>query len=245
MNIRRFSEFQPTIETFTKRVGLVKEQNIIPELFGDRTADVVIKIPDNNFSTYQVFNRFPGSNFIPRYVSNKMKAMELGSPITVVSPLSEIKTYSTKRAVRLESQQSGSLYFRKPKITDQYQVAVHEGRIIGVRKIIEGKPVHLRLNRFPKLTAIQNIANSLYESLKSEVLRFRLGQTESGFKLLAMENFTLQKPELVDLYFVIHENFVGPVPEWFKHHIESSIVIPYLSEYINRDSVKQKCPYVL
>lgn len=108
--IEKFATFQPTIETFSKKIGLVGESNDMPELFGDKSADVVIEIKENAFSTYQVFNRFPGASFIPKYVSNRLSTNNLRTPITVVSPVSEIKTFATHRHINSAPLQKGSLY---------------------------------------------------------------------------------------------------------------------------------------
>lgn len=243
--IETFATFQPTIETFSKRIGLVGESNDMPELFSDKSAEVVIEIKDNAFSTYQVFNRFPGASFIPKYVSNRLSTNNLRTPITAISPVSEIKTFATHRHINTAPLQKGSLYFSRPKIKDQYQVSCHEGKVCGIRKIIDGKAVHLDLNRLPELSNLQQIAESLHNSLKSDLLRFRVGTTAKGPVLLAMENFKLQKPELAHIYFTVYENFIGHLPEWFKHHVETNSLIPYLTEYINRDEFSKKCPYLL
>jgi hypothetical protein len=244
--IKTFDTFQPSIETFLKKVGLVGENHGMEDLFGDRSADVVIEITPNYFSTYQVLNRLPGASFIPKYVSNRMHARNLNIPVTVVSPLSEIRTFTTNRQINSQPIQKGSLYFSRPNITDQYQVAIHEGRIIGVRQIIDGKAVHLNINRHPIVKDLQVIAESMYSALNTDLMRVRIGTTKKrGQVFMAMENFKLQKPEMTQLYFSIYENFIGHMPEWFKHHIESSMIIPYLNEYINREEMSKKCPYLL
>jgi hypothetical protein len=69
--------------------------------------------------------------------------------------------------------------------------------------------------------------------------------TKGGPILLAMENFKLKQPELINLYFTVYENFIGHMPDWFKNHIESTVLVPYLYEYVNRDEVSKKCPYLL
>lgn len=246
MKLVKFSEFQPSISTYTHKIGLVKEYNTMPELYGDNSASIVIQIPNNTLNTYQVFNRFPGSKFIPYYVSNLINTNKIKTPISVISPLSEIKTYQTRRSLKNSELLKGSLYFNRPKISEQYQVVVHEGKIIGCRKIIDNKPMHINLNRHPKLNAIKNISTSLYESLKADLIRFRVGDTPKGLKLLAMEDFQLTKPELSNLYFKVYEDYIGHMPEWFKHHIESTSIIPYLTEnYNNRNELRKTYPYLL
>lgn len=243
--IKTFDTFQPSIETFSKKIGLIGENHDMQDLFGDKSADVVIQIQPNAFSTYQVFNRLPGAKFIPRYVSNRLKASSLKTPITVINPLSEIRTFSTHKELNSVPIMKNSLYFKRPAFTDQLQVVVHEGKVIGARQIIDGKPIHLNTNRFPILNKVQTIAENVHHALNTDLMRFRIGLTEKGPVLLAMENFKLKKPELAQLYYTIYENFVGHMPEWFKHHIESSMIIPYLNEYVNREEVSKKCPYLL
>lgn len=244
MKLKTFDTFQPTIDTYIKKVGMIGE-NLMPELYAGKEAEVTIEIEPNAFSTYQVFNRLPGANFIPRFVSNRLHASRLKTPVTVVSPLSEIKTYSSRRQLNRDPIRKGSLYFRRPKFDNQYQVSVHEGKILSVRQLFEGKAVHLNINRFPRIDEFQKVADSLYEALKTDIIRFRLGTTSKSKVLLGMEDFNLHKPELASLYFRVYENFVGHMPEWFKHHIESSMIMPFLYEYINRDEIKEKCPYIL
>lgn len=244
MKLKTFDTFQPSVETYAKKVGLVGE-NEMRDLFGDRTSDVVIKISPNAFSTYQVFSRLPGANFIPKYVSNRLHATRLKTPVTVISPLSEIRTYSTYRKLRSDELLKNSIYFHTPKVLEQFQITAHEGKIIGLRQIIDRQPVHIKSDRFPKTAKFQEISDSLYEALKTDLMRFRVGMTKSGPVLLAMENFKLQAPEMAKLYVNVYENFVGHMPEWFKHHIESSTVMPFLSEYINREEMSKKCPYLL
>lgn len=244
MKLKTFDTFQPSVETYAKKVGLVGE-NEMRDLFGDRTSDVVIKISPNAFSTYQVFSRLPGANFIPKYVSNRLHATRLKTPVTVISPLSEIRTYSTYRKLRSDELLKNSIYFHTPKVLEQFQITAHEGKIIGLRQIIDRQPVHIKSDRFPKTAKFQEISDSLYEALKTDLMRFRVGMTKSGPVLLAMENFKLQAPEMTKIYVNVYENFVGHMPEWFKHHIESSTVIPFLNEYINREEMSKKCPYLL
>lgn len=246
--IKTFDTFQPSIETFTKKIGLVGEntKNDMPDLFSDRKADVVIKISPNAFSTYQVFNRLPGQSFIPKFVSNRLHASKMQTPITVISPISEIRTYPTRRKLNTEPIQKGSLYFVRPNIEDQYQVVIHEGKILSVRQLIDGKPIHLNVNRHPVVHSFQKIAESMYSALNTELMRVRIGTTKKrGQVFMAMENFKLHKPELAKLYFNVYENYVGHMPEWFKHHIESSMIIPFLNEYVNREEMSKRCPYLL
>ena len=245
MKIKKFHNFQPSAAEFTRKVGLIGESNTLPELYGDKDADVVLTVSPNAFSTHQVFSRLSGSPFVPQYVSNKLAAQSLKLPITVISPVSEIRTFSTMRQLNREQTAKNSMYLSRPRINSQYQVTAHEGKIIGARQVIDGKPIHLNLNRFPKATSLQEIAEGLYGNLKSDLLRFRVGDTKNGPILLAMENFKLKVPELTSLYFKIYENFIGPMPEWFKHNIETSVLVPYLYEYVNREETAKRCPYML
>jgi hypothetical protein len=242
---RAFEDFQPTIETFSKKIGLIGEDHGLPDLFGDEKSEVIMAIPINDYSTHQVFNRLAGSSFIPEFVSNRVNTRNLKTPITVISPISEIKTYNTHRKVNTDQIRKDSIYFNRPKVNEQIQLAVYEGVIIGARQIIDGHPVHLNINRYPKMKTLQGISESLYKSLGSDFMRFRIGLTNRGPVLMAMENFKLRKPELTRLYVNVYENFIGPMPDWFKGHIESTMVNPYLNEYINRDEISKRCPYLL
>lgn len=244
MKLKTFDTFQPNVDTYSKKVGIVGE-NFAQDLFGDKTADVVIKISPNAFSTYQVFSRLPGSNFIPKYVSNRLHATRIKTPVTVISPLSEIKTYGTYRKLRTEPLLKNSIYFHTPKIFEQFQVTSHNGTIVGLRQIIDGTPIYVNTNRFPKSYKIQEICSTMYEAFNCDLMRFRVGFTKKGPILMAMEDFKLQAPEMANLYVNVYENFVGHMPEWFKHHIESSMVMPFLSEYVNRDEISKKCSYML
>lgn len=243
-SIKKFDNFQPTIDTYIKKVGFIGE-NIMPELFGGKDADATIKLEPNAFSTYQVFNRLPSAKFIPKYVSNRLHASKIPTPVTVISPVSEIKTFSSRRKLNTDPIIKGSLYFKRPKFDNQYQITVYEGKVIGLRQIFEGKAIHLNLYRFPRMADVQEVATTLHEALKSPMLRFRLGTTNNSKVLLGMENFQLRKPELVKLYYNVYETHVGHMPAWFKHHIESSMIIPFLYEYANRDKYRELCPYVL
>lgn len=244
MKLKKFDTFQPTLDTYSKKVGIIGE-NLMPDLFGDGKSDVVIKITPNPFSTYQVFSRLPGSSFIPKYVSNRLQSSRIPTPVTVISPVSEIKTYTTHRKLNSVPIPKNSIYFHTPRILEQYQITAHEGQIIGVRQIIDNVPVHINVSRFPKTQKLQKVTGILHEALNSDLMRFRVGMTKSGPVLMAMENFNLNKPELTKLYFNVYENFVGHMPEWFKHHIESSTVMPFLNEYIDRAEFSKKCPYLL
>lgn len=242
---RSFDEFQPTVETYSKKIGLIGEDHGLPELFGDEKAEVIMAIPINDYTTHQVFNRLAGSPFIPEFTANRVNTRNLKTPITVISPVSEIKTYNTHRKVNTVPIRKESIYFNRPKISEQIQLAVYEGNIIGARLIIDGHPVHLNINRYPKISMLQGIAESMYGTLRSDFMRFRVGITKRGPVLMAMENFKLRKPELAKLYVNVYENFIGPMPDWFKGHIESTMVNPYLNEYINREEIGKRCPYLL
>jgi len=244
MKLKTFETFQPTVETYTKKITMVGE-NLMPELYADKGGKISVKIEPNSFSTYQVFNRLPGANFIPKYVTNRLHAGRLKTPVTVVSPLSEIKTYGSRRSLNSTPIRKGSLYFRKPKFDNQFQIAVYEGKILSVRQLFEGKAAHLNIYRFPRINEFQEIANTIYEALGTKLLRFRLGTFNESKVLLGMEDFSLHKPELANLYFQVYEVHVGHMPEWFKHHVESSMIIPFLYEYIDRDEISKKCPYLL
>ena len=115
----------------------------------------------------------------------------------------------------------------------------------GARQIIDGKPVHLDLNRLPYRESLVNLAENLHQKLGSEFSRIRIGMGQNGPILLAMENFKLNRPELVNLYFKIHESYLGKLPAWYKHKVQNGLVKTYLNEYINREEVLKKCPYIL
>jgi len=244
MKLEKFETFRPTIETYTKRVKLIGE-NLLPELYADKKADASIKIESNAFSTYQVFNRLPNASFIPKCVSNRLHASRLKMPVTVISPESNIKTFSSRRKLNKEPIQKGSLYFNRPKFDQQYQILLYEGKILSVRQLFEGKAVHLNINRFPKMQKFQKVSNLINEALKTKITRFRLGTFNESIVLLGMEDFNLHIPELTNLYFEVYESHVGHMPVWFKHHIESTMVTPFLYEYIDRDVFSKKCPYIL
>jgi hypothetical protein len=240
-----FDSFIPTVDTFSKKIGLVGEDHGMPDLFGDEKSDVLMSIPINDFSTHQVFNRLAGSSFIPEFVSSRMHTQKIKTPITVISPISEIRTYNTHREINTVPLRKDSLYFKRPKINEQIQIASYEGTIVGARQIVDGHPVHLNINRYPKMKQLQYITEALHNNLKSDFMRFRVGLTNNGPVLLAMENFKLRKPELARLYVNIYENFIGPMPDWFKGHIDSTMINPYLNEYVNREEISKKCPYML
>ena len=92
---------------------------------------------------------------------------------------------------------------------------------------------------------IKEFQENLYSKLSSEFSRFRIGFTKAGPILLAMENFKLKTPELVDLYFQAYESKLGKIPNWYRHQTSKSLVEKYLSEYINREEISKKCPYLL
>ena len=242
--LKRFEDFQ-VYDTFSKRIGLIGENHDMPDLYGDQDSEITLTIMPNQFSTYQVFNRLAGSSFIPTAVSNKFGARKLKSPITAVTPISEIRTYQTFRHLNSTPIQKNSLYFTKPKFESQLQIAMHDGQIFGARQIIDGKPVHLDLNRLPYRESLVNLAENLHQKLGSEFSRIRIGMGQNGPILLAMENFKLNRPELVNLYFKIHESYLGKLPEWYKHKVQNGLVKTYLNEYINREEVLKKCPYIL
>lgn len=243
--MKRFDNFQPTIETFAKKIGIIGESHDMPDLFGDDSAQVVMSISPNHYSTHQVFNRFAGTSFIPPFVANRINSRNVKTPISVVSPDSSIRTFATHRQVNYAPIQSGSLYFTRPSVNEQFQVATKDGEIFGIRQMIDGKSVHLNLNRFPHMMKIKAISEELHGKLKTDLMRFRVGLGSTGPVFLAMENFKLHRPELTSLYYSVYESFIGHMPEWFKNHIESTMIIPYLNEYINRDAVRKKCPYIL
>jgi len=242
--IKRFDDFR-VHDTYSKRIGLIDENSEMPELFGDDTAEVTLRILPNEYSTHQIFNRLSGNNFIPKFTVGKFGAAKLTPPLTVISPDSNVRSFATRRQALTIPQKKSSMYFTTPKVSDQIQVAARGGKIFGARKIIDGKPVHLDLTRYPETGALQQIAESLYSNIGSEWSRFRVGLTESGPILLAMENFKLKKPELVDLYFDVYETVLGKIPAWYRHKVKDQQLKSYLMEYINREEISKKCPYIL
>ena len=242
--LKRFDDFQ-VYDTYSKKIGLIGENHDMPDLYGDQDSEILLTIIPNQFSTYQVFNRLAGSEFIPNSTTGKFGARKLKTPITVVSPMSEIKTYPTFRHLNVTPIQKGSLYFTKPKFENQVQIAAHNGQIFGARQIIDGKPVYLDLTRLPYREQLVNLTETLHSKLNSEFMRFRLGLDEEAPVLLAMENFRLNRPELINLYFKIHESYLGKLPAWYKHKVQNNMLKTYLNEYINREEVLKKCPYIL
>jgi hypothetical protein len=241
--IRPFDEFQ-VHDIFSKKIALIGENHNIPDLFNS-DAKISVQITPNEYSTHQVFNRLAGSDVIPGFVGDRFKAMKLRTPISVISPNSTIQTFPTFRHLNSANLLKGSIYFSKPKIDTQIQVATYEGRIIGAREIIDGKPIHLNTARYPEIPILSQISENLYSKLASEFSRFRIGFTKTGPILLAMENFKLKTPELVDLYFQAYESKLGKIPNWYRHQTSKSLVEKYLSEYINREEISKKCPYLL
>ena len=242
--IQKFDDFQ-VYDTYSKRINLIGENHDMPELYGDDESEVAVEVSPNDFTTHQVFSRLAGSSFIPNAVSNKFGARKLKTPITVVSPRSDIKTYQTFRHVNTTPIPKGSLYFTKPKFENQIQIAAHHGKIFGARQIIDGTPVHLDMDRLPYRDQLTELTESINSKINSNFSRFRIGLSESGPVLLAMENFKLNRPELVDLYFRVYESYIGPLPTCYKHKIQNNFVKTYLNEYINREEVLKKCSYIL
>lgn len=242
--IKKFDDFQ-VYDTYSKRINLIGESHDMPELYGDQNSEMSLTVFPNDFSTYQVFNRLAGSSFIPVAASNKFGARKLKTPITVVSPKSEIKTFQTFRHVNTTPLAKGSLYFTKPKFENQIQIAAYRGQIFGVRQLIDNTPVYLDTNRLPYQSQLNELTETIHSKLNSTFSRFRVGLGADGPVLLAMENFKLNRPELVDLYFRVFESNIGRLPTWYKHKIKNSFVKTYLNEYINREEILKKCPYIL
>jgi hypothetical protein len=101
------------------------------------------------------------------------------------------------------------------------------------------------MDRLPYRDQLTELTESINSKINSNFSRFRIGLSESGPVLLAMENFKLNRPELVDLYFRVYESYIGPLPTWYKHKIQNNFVKTYLNEYINREEVLKKCSYIL
>lgn len=242
--IRRFDEFD-NHDRFSKRISLVGESHDLTDLYGDEESPVRIELEPNAYSTYQVFNRLSGSNFLPKTVGTKFGAYGLKAPITAVSPESQIRTFPTFRKLNSTPTQPGSVYFTKPKFMDQVQIAAYDGDIFGARQIVDGKPIHIDMSRFPGRNKLASLSKTLYEKLGETILRFRAGINGRGPVLLMMEDFRLNRPDLVNLYFKVHESKLGQLPDWYKHKIKSGLVGTYLNEYINREEVSKKCPYLL
>lgn len=242
--VKAFSKFQEQ-EEFSKKIGIVGEANSMPELYGDENSELVIQIQPNDYSTHQVFNRLAGSTLIPKLVSNKFGAQSLAFPVSTVSPSSQIKTFPNFSGLNSASLAKGSIYFSKPKFTKQIQLSIHNGDVLSARQIIDGVPVYLDTNRMPAKSEMNQVAEKLYRTLGSDLIRCRVGLGKAGTVLLAMENFSFGKPELADLYFRVYESHIGQLPEWYKHKIKNGPVRSYLNEYINRNSVQSQCSYIL
>ena len=242
--IKKFGDFQ-VHDVYSKKIGLIGEHVDVPEIFGEPSARITIEVLPNEFKTHQVMNRLTGTNFIPTFVANKFSANKIKAPITAILPDSTVKTFVTNRTFNNAQIPKGSIYCKTPNLDSQIQVAARGGTVFGARQIIDGKPVHLDLSRYPNSAALQNIAETLYNTLGSEFLRFRVGLTSTGPQLLVMENFNLKKPELIDLYFNVYEQYVGKIPAWFRHKVYTQQLTPYLNEYINREETLKKCPYIL
>jgi len=101
------------------------------------------------------------------------------------------------------------------------------------------------MSRFPERDRLQKLVTQLHEKLGESLIRFRAGLTPRGPVFLMMENFKLMRPDLVNLYFAVHESKLGKLPDWYKHKINSGLVSAYLNEYINREEVSKRCPYLL
>jgi hypothetical protein len=241
--IKRFDDFQ-NYDTFSHKIGLVGESHDLTDLYGD-DCELMISIKPNAYSTHQVFNRLAGSAFIPESVQSKFRAQKLATPITSIEPDSKIRTFPTFRHLNVTPMQKGSLYFSKPKFNEQVQIVSHKGNLIGARQIVGGKPVHLNLDRFPHTVKLAKIAENLHQTLGEDLIRFRAGITTKGPVILTMENFKLDRPDLVNLYFAVHESYIGKLPIWYKHKIQTGLVNTYLNEYINREEVSKLCPYLL
>jgi hypothetical protein len=242
--LKRFDDFQ-VYDTYSKKIGLVGENHDMPDLYGDQDSELILTISPNQFSTYQVFNRLAGSGLVPNSTTGKFAARKLKTPITAVSPNSQIKTYPTFRHLNSTPIPKDSLYFTRPTFENQIQIATHNGQIFGARQIIDGKPVYLDLTRLPNSEALTSLTETLHSTLGSEFMRFRVGVTGEKPIVLAMENFKLNRPDLVNIYFKIHESYLGKLPAWYKHKIQKNLVKSYLNEYINREEVLKKCPYIL
>lgn len=242
--IQRFSDFQ-NLDPYSKKIGIVGESCSLPDLFGDENSELVIYVQPNPVGTHGVISKLSGSDIVPNQVGSRFAAQSLKLPITVVSPRSEIKTFQTKRALNQADLIKGSHYFTRPNFSDRVQVASHRGSVIGARQIVDGKPVHLDLERHPRAKEIKRAARQIHEAAGSDLSRFQLGLGSGSPVFLLMENFSLLKPELVNLYFKVHESALGQLPAWYKHKIYQTILKPYLTEYINREELSKKCPYLL
>lgn len=242
--IRRFDEFEDH-DLYSRRISLVGESHDLMDLYGDEESPVRVDLKPNAYSTHQVFNRLTGSSFLPKTVGSKFGAHGLKTPITAITPDSQIRTFPTFRKLNVTPIKKGTVYFTKPKFMDQVQVASYDGDIFGARQIVDGQPVHVDMSRFPDRKRLSTLAKTLHEKLGETILRFRAGLTGRGPVLLMMEDFSLSRPDLVNLYFKVHESKLGRLPDWYKHKIKSGLVSGYLNEYINREAVSKKCPYLL
>jgi hypothetical protein len=241
--IKRFDDFQ-NYDTFSHKIGIIGESHSLTDLYGD-DCELMISIKPNAYSTHQVFNRLAGSTFIPESVQSKFRAQKLATPITAIEPDSKIRTFPTFRHLNVTPMQKGSLYFSKPKFNEQVQIVSHKGNLIGARQLVDGKPVHLNLGRFPHTAKLAELAENLHQTLGEDLIRFRAGITTNGPIMLTMENFKLDRPDLVNLYFAVHESYISKLPIWYKHKIQTGLVNTYLNEYINREEVSKQCPYLL
>ena len=242
--IRKFDDFQ-IHDTFSGRLGLIGESHDMPNLFGHDLALPVIEISKNPLTTFQIFNRLAGSSFVPRMVASRPQTGKMKTPITAITPRSKIKTFISHRALNEAFLERGTLYFSKPSIKDQFQVVLEQGRITGVRQIIDGKGVHLDTSRWPQMQSILPICEAIHSKVGGQLLRFRLGLTNARPFLLMMENFKLKRPELISLYFEKYESMHGAIPAWYRHQVQNNLLKPYLNEYINREEILKKCPYIL
>lgn len=241
--IQRFENFNES-DPYSRKIAIIGEGAALPDLFGGEDSAIVIQIEPNSSQTHQAISRLQGSSLVPKAAHSRFAAQSLKLPITVVSPDSKIRTFQTMRKLNSADLFKGSHYFTKPDFTDRVQVASHKGNVIGARQIIDGRPVHIDMDRHPRAKDIKLAAKQIHEALGGDLNRFQLGLGESA-TLLLMENFSLKQPELVNLYFNVHESSIGTLPSWYKHKIHQSILKPYLTEYINREELSKKCPYLL
>lgn len=242
--IRRFNEFSEK-DPYSRRIALIGENHSMPELFGEPESAVAIQIEPNQIATHKAFSRLEGSDLIPKKVGSRFAAQSLKLPITVISPKSEIQTFQTKRRLNSADLLKGSHYFTRPNFTSRLQITTHDGKIVGAREIVDGKPVHIDLDRHPMKGHVKKAASQIHEALGASLNRFQLGLGLEGAVLLMMENFSLEKPELINMYFNTYESRIEPLPAWYKHKIHQTILKPYLSEYINREKLSKKLPYLL